>query len=226
MKAALFDAGDTLLHQWVPKQERFCWLCERVGLAVPADPSARHRAAVAGERFYTNRHNRADRDTAAFWTEWARLGLAELGLPPDSIPALLKLARQNRKSEWLDPAAIPLLKGLRERDYRIALVSNWDGTLAATCAQVGLAPYIDYIGDSHVFGVRKPDISFFHHVLEQLGVGPEDAFHVGDSWGTDVVGAEAAGITPVLLDCLGHEERPCTHRVHSLGEVLALADML
>jgi putative hydrolase of the HAD superfamily len=226
VKAALFDAGDTLIHQWVPKQDRFCWLCEQAGLEVPDDPAVRLRAAVAGERFFAQRQSRKDRDTLAFWTDWARVGLAELGLSPDSIPELRRHVGRLRKSQWLDPEAIPLLEALRETGYRIGLVSNWDGTLADTCEEVGLAPYIDYIGDSHVFGVRKPDVSFFRHVLEQLGVEPQQAFHVGDSWGADVVGAEAAGIIPILLDCLGHEERPCPPRVQSLREVLTLADTL
>src|SRR5262249_40559373 len=38
------------------------------------------------------------------------------------------------------------------RGYKIGLVLNWAGTLATTCSEVGLAPYVEYIGDSTVFG--------------------------------------------------------------------------
>ena len=36
--------------------------------------------------------------------------------------------------------------------------------------------------------------------LERLGSRPEEAFYVGDNYWADVVGAERAGLTPVLLD--------------------------
>jgi hypothetical protein len=91
---------------------------------VPDDPAVRLRAAVAGERFFAQRQSRKDRDMPAFWTDWARVSLTELGLAPDSIPALRRDVGRLRKSQWVDPAAIPLLKALREKGYRIGLVSR------------------------------------------------------------------------------------------------------
>jgi phosphoglycolate phosphatase-like HAD superfamily hydrolase len=55
---------------------------------------------------------------------------------------------------------------------------------------------------------------------------PEAAFHVGDTYDADVAGARAAGITPILLDSLGCEERTCDYRIASLRDVLAVLDRL
>lgn len=226
MRAALFDAGDTLIHQWTHKGDRFCWLCEQAGLPVPPDPEMRRRAAWATERFFAFRHTHPEQGRPSFWTEWATVGLRELDLSTDSIPILQRTASSLPRTQWLDPEAIPLLQALRAKGYKIGIASNWDGTLAQCFEEVGLTSHVDYIGDSHIFGARKPDVTFFHHVLERLGVEPGHTFHVGDSWGTDVIGAEAAGITPVLLDCIGQEERPARHRIQRLGEILALCDVL
>jgi putative hydrolase of the HAD superfamily len=89
-----------------------------------------------------------------------------------------------------------------------------------------LTEHVDYIGDSTVFGERKPSVAFFRQVLDRLGVSPEAAFHVGDTYDADVVGARAAGITPILLASLGCEERTCDYRIASLRDVLAVLDRL
>ena len=45
--------------------------------------------------------------------------------------------------------------------------------------------------------------ALFQRALERLGVEPEAALHGGDRVDTDVQGALAAGIRPVLLDRSG-----------------------
>ena len=42
-RAALFDAGDTLLHWNVHKRERFVWLCQNAGLELPDDDDICHK---------------------------------------------------------------------------------------------------------------------------------------------------------------------------------------
>lgn len=226
LKAALFDAGDTLLHWNVHKRDRFVWLCEQVGIALPSDPVVRTNAARAAERFFYSQFGRADSWSEAWWIDQSAAGLAELGLPPELAVQIAAYRRGLSSTFTLDPEAIPVLQELRDRGYKIGLVSNWDGTLAATCNETGLTPYVDYIGDSTVFGQIKPAPGFFLHVLEQLGVGPEAAFHVGDHYEPDIEGARAAGITPILIDIFGHEDRPCEYRASSLRDVLTISDTL
>ncbi|MFZ5815746.1 MAG: HAD family hydrolase [Bacillota bacterium] len=226
MRAALFDVGDTLVHKWVHKRDRFCWLCEQAGLTVPRGPAVRLRAARATERFFQARQEHPDKFTEPWWIEHNRIGLAALGLPEEAATRVHRLARELPDSDWIDPEVLPLLRHLRERGFQIGLVSNWDGTLVERCAVWGLTPYVDFIGDSEVYGSPKPDPAFFHHVLEQLGVAPAEAFHVGDSWGADVVGARAAGVTAVLFDPLEQEERPADYVIRDLTELYALIDRL
>jgi putative hydrolase of the HAD superfamily len=223
-KAALFDAGDTLVHWSVHIRDRFCWVCEQAGVEVPADPAARLAASRATARFFYAQVHRPDSWTTPWWIEQIEAGLAELGLPRE-LAAQVAAHRQSLPNSWsLDPEAIPVLTELRRRGYRIGLVSNWDGTLASVCSDLGLTSLVDYVGDSHVFGDRKPSAAFFHHVLNQLGVAPEAAFHVGDTYDDDIAGARAAGITPILLDPLECESRSCETRITSLAEVLTLLD--
>jgi HAD superfamily hydrolase (TIGR01509 family) len=223
-KAALFDVGDTLVHWSVHVRDRFCWLCEQAGIDVPGDAATRLAASRAAARFYYEHERRPDSWTTPWWTEQIETGLAELGLSRALAPRVAAHREALPTTWWLDPEAVPVLTELRRRGYSVGLVSNWDGTLAAWCGEWGLADLVDYIGDSRVFGEAKPSVAFFHHVLEQLGVAPEAAFHVGDTYAADVEGARAAGITPILLDPLECEPRPCEARITSLSEVLTLLD--
>lgn len=45
----------------------------------------------------------------------------------------------------------------------------------------------------------KPHRELFEEALRISGCAPDEAVHIGDSYDTDVVGARAAGIRPVLL---------------------------
>lgn len=225
-KAALFDAGDTLLHWNVHKRDRFIWVCEQAGISLPDDPTARWEASRAADRFFYSQIARADSWSEAWWIEHTAAGLAELGLSVDLAVQIVGHRLRLPQRFTLDPDAIPVLQELRARGYKIGLVSNWDGSLATWCADVGLSPYVDYVGDSTVFGQVKPAAAFFHHVLEQLQVPPEAAFHVGDTYDADVEGARAAGITPILLDLFGCEDRTCEYRATDLRDVLRISDEL
>ena len=48
-------------------------------------------------------------------------------------------------------------------------------------------------------GARKPHPRIYRHTLEQLGVAPEDALFVGDTWSCDVDGPRAVGLRAVYL---------------------------
>jgi hypothetical protein len=54
--------------------------------------------------------------------------------------------------------------------------------------------------DSAVVGWAKPDPEVFRIALEQAGVGPEVAVHIGDMISWDVEGAAAAGVAAIHFD--------------------------
>jgi len=80
-----------------------------------------------------------------------------------------------------------------------AVVSNWSDSLEVLLANLDLGPF-DAILSSATVRSEKPDPRIFELALERLGVAPEEALHVGDSHGNDVVGARLVGIEAVLVD--------------------------
>ena len=96
--------------------------------------------------------------------------------------------------------AAELLEAVRPH-ARVAIVTNnlleEQQDKLQYCA---LAPLVDALIASEDVGVSKPDPGIFHIALDRVGVRPDDAVMVGDSWANDVVGAVRAGIRAVWFN--------------------------
>lgn len=90
---------------------------------------------------------------------------------------------------------VPAVLDELARRYRLAIVSNGLASeQRMKIGPLGLDRHIEVTAISSELGTRKPEPAIFRHVLEQLGVAPGEAIHVGDDFGADVVGARAAGL--------------------------------
>jgi putative hydrolase of the HAD superfamily len=214
-----FDVGGVLLF---PSWERVSGTLARHGIAVPAtelaraDPAAKFAMDHPADMHATNN---AGHGSLYFGNLLAAVGVdASAGV--DAIIAGIRAENAARNLWEHLPDEVPgTLEGLRDADLRLIAVSNSDGRLRELLEHVGLLPYFELVVDSHVVGVEKPDPAIFEWALDQVSVAPGRAIHVGDFYHVDVVGARAAGMTPVLLDPAGlHRARECV-RVSSLPEL-------
>lgn len=82
------------------------------------------------------------------------------------------------------PGVVPSLDRLRALGLELAVVGNWDLSLRARLDQVGLRQYFSSV--VHAAGKPRPDGLL--RALEQFGVQPARALHIGD----DVADEEAA----------------------------------
>ena len=124
-----------------------------------------------------------------------------------------------RPQAWaVYPDVIPALDALRERGIPIAIVSNWDSTLAGLLDSHGLAPRFTAVLISAVEKAGKPHPEIFRRAAERIGVAPPELLHVGDSLEEDFDAARAAGLSALLLD---REDRhpEIAERVRSLDEI-------
>jgi putative hydrolase of the HAD superfamily len=92
------------------------------------------------------------------------------------------------------------LDGIAALGLRRAVVSNSDGRAEWHLEQCGVREGIEFVVDSHLVGVEKPDPRIFHIALERLGVAAGRALYVGDIRSVDEAGAREAGMRFVLLD--------------------------
>jgi HAD superfamily hydrolase (TIGR01509 family) len=119
-----------------------------------------------------------------------------------------------------DPEAATAIGRVKRAGLVAGVISNSNGSVRSILETMGLAERLDFIVDSSLVGVEKPDPRIFAIALDHAGVAADEAVYVGDLYSVDVVGARAAGLRAVLLDphgCWGARDcllaRGLTHAV-------------
>jgi putative hydrolase of the HAD superfamily len=149
--------------------------------------------------------------------------MRDCGLP--SEPDATRRAVDNCLAGWdafldLPADVIPTLCALR-RDYRLALVSNFDHPPYARelLDRLGLTLCLDAIVISGELRIDKPDPRIVHHALTAVECSAERAVFVGDTLNSDIAGALAAGCLPVLIDRRGRHPDYAGHRIERMGQL-------
>jgi putative hydrolase of the HAD superfamily len=222
LDAVLFDAGGTLVHL------DYAFIAAAVRARGFAIAEMELRRAEGASRLAIDEHARSV--GSVIGTDVTRRGgyfgnlLRAAGIGDERIPEILAdLELENRVGNlWRVPFehAAATLAGLRARGLRTAVVSNADGRVEALLQQTGLGPHLELVLDSHYEGIEKPDPEIFRRALARMDVPAERAAYVGDIYSIDVLGARAAGMTPILVDPAGvYPEVDCL-RIASLRELL------
>lgn len=143
-----------------------------------------------------------------------------------------QLAEIERQHRWagvqLYPATIPTLRLLRERGYRIGLVSDCTSLMGRPIPErLGLLPLLDAVVLSCEVGVAKPAPAIYDLAIARLGVAPERCVYVGDGGSDELRGAQARGMATVRIDQEGSFARsglpwPADEVIVSLDELLEL----
>jgi putative hydrolase of the HAD superfamily len=218
LKAILFDAGNTLV--WLDHPYLVSLLAEH-GVTVTEEEilGAEYSAKLLLDELVRSGDGGDDASRGAVY--FARI-FGELGVPESAFNELaLKLyARHAERNLWslVRPGTVETLQALRAAGYRLAVISNADGRVESLLESVGLAGHFEFILDSAVVGIEKPDPRIFHLACDRLGVPPSDALYVGDIYEIDVVGARSAGLRACLIDPLGRWDFAC-ERIGELGEL-------
>ena len=103
----------------------------------------------------------------------------------------------------LDEGARQLLLGAQDSGLKVAVISNWGERLPVLLEGLGILPLVSEVLSSWEEQLEKPAPELFERALQRLEVAPEQALHLGDQWGKDIVGAQAAGMQCALIDPSG-----------------------
>ena len=223
VQAVLLDLGGVF---YLPDHDRVLDALARLQLTIEHHrlDQAHYHGVAALEDF---------RNDDSIWHAYNRAYARVCGVAPDGVDraTALLLDEFGRGGLWtrVIPGSVAALRVLARLGVGLAVVSNADGTVEAQLradeiCQVGPGPGVSVAAvlDSSVVGVSKPDPTIFQLALDSLGVEPADAIHVGDTPAADVVGARAAGVTPVLVDPYDLHGGIDCQRVRSLADVPAV----
>lgn len=161
-------------------------------------------------------------EQAQFFAKFEQLVLEGAGhtVDLDTATAVWKKVRTQRYDLALFKDVIPSLGRIRNSGLLIGLISNVNSSGAVLADSMGLTGHIDLAITSEDAGAEKPHPVIFRAALSSAGVGPEQAVHVGDQVESDIDGAMAAGIEPILMDRFnGHPGYSDHARVTCMAEL-------
>jgi putative hydrolase of the HAD superfamily len=208
LDAVLLDAGGTLVRL------DFEWIAAMVtGLGHRLDVSAVRRAEVEGRRRYDASAHPSLAADAPHPALGSRgdvrayfVGMLEAAGVPQELFDAAEQAMHARQAEpiglWAKTmeGAPGMLVELRARGLRLAVVSNSDGRAEAHLVEGGVREGIEFVVDSQLVGIEKPDPRIFEIALDRMSVRADRALYVGDIRSVDEAGAQAAGMHGVIID--------------------------
>jgi putative hydrolase of the HAD superfamily len=205
----LLDLDDTIIE--FSGSAGTCWrdVCLRFAPACGVAPERLLRTLDAYRAWFWSdpeRHRVGRLDMAAARRQVVGETLRRLGIERPAIVGEMAdaFAEARAAALRLFPEAIGVLKWLRDRGIKLALITNGEsGEQRAKLERFALSPYFDHIQVEGEFGAGKPAARVFEHALFKVGAGPAEAWMVGDNLEWDVKGAQQVGILGVWRDVAG-----------------------
>ena len=151
------------------------------------------------------------------------LGGRGVSLAPDALDRWVDCYCEewNRGTLYFDGIAA-FIADLAGR-YRLSIISNthYPALIHRNLAAMGIAGHFAQVVTSVEVGIRKPHPAIFGQALRALDLEPGAALYIGDSYGDDYEGAQAAGLACVLIDPPGQYRGLADRRIGHLFELEA-----
>lgn len=233
IQAVLFDVDGTLRANHPSSVNTF--LDYAITLGFQDDPS-RRLAAIRWTHAYWAQSSEWVEDRQAFagqedlfWVNYARRHLVAFGCPEEKAAVLAPQMHAYMKDVYKPedqvlPEVHTTLEELRQAGFRMAVLTNRTQPCDEYLQSLGLLSYFDFALVAGAISFWKPQPEIFHHALKRLELRPDQVIYVGDNYYADVVGAQRAGLRPVLLDPDGlFPEAGCT-TIRRMGELRQVFD--
>jgi len=199
-EAILLDSGNTLVFA---DRERMGRIYESAG--VPWDGARFVEAELTARENLARRVQEGHVGTEPhLWREYFLEIFRRTRVPTHVVDQVGDRLVQEHERDHLwthvEDGTAEALEGLVQRGYRVGVISNADGRMEDVLVRAGLRELVEFVLDSQVVGMEKPDPAIFHAGADRMGVPSRLCLYVGDLYPVDVVGARQAGMSALLLD--------------------------
>lgn len=226
----LFDLDGTLIHQHPSSLDvLFTILDEHL---VPLMSTA-HRDIQQFIYRYWAKSKELNQDkkmygelTDEFWLHYLKRKLWTAGMTElqttDLAPVIQKELNERYKPEVLVADDVrPALKTLRQLGYKMGLISNRSNPIESEVHNLEFESYFDFYFTSGEVKSVKPDPEIFEHALYLADSNPDISAYIGDNYFTDIVGAQNAGIYPILYDPLNIFPDVECQKITKIGDLVS-----
>ncbi len=219
VQAIIFDLGNTLI-EYYSKEEFPTILEEAINNCTEL---IKNEITVPKDKLWerVNEHNHGSPGNKVYPME-ERLGnIFQLSEEEKLRELCTEFMKPIFRTSKLYDDVIPVLRELKRRGYKIALLTNtpWgcpSKIWLTELTRYKLTEYLDEAVCGYDVGWRKPDPRPFKHLLEKLNIEPEKCLFVGDNPQWDIEGPRSLGMNTLLIDRTGRNP----DAVHGLDEVL------
>ena len=228
IKAIFFDWFNTLASYEPAREKLHSQALKEYGFEVSPDRVL--PAVLEGDAYFFEENTnspmakRDPEEQAEILMRYQSIIVSKVGFKADQelvAKVMKRVGELFKGTRWaLFDDALPTLKELKQQNFIVGLLSNFDKDMKPIFRELSLEPYLDFAVTSKEVGADKPSPLIFQTALQRAGVDASEAIHVGDQYKIDVVGARGAGITPILIDRYNfHPEITDCPRIHSLSEL-------
>jgi putative hydrolase of the HAD superfamily len=218
-----FDLGYTLLYN--EREKLFKELLKKRGLALGEEQIEKAFHSI-DKRFMREYPGLLGSSGGKFMPRYFTQLCEYLGIDYD-IKSFLDqwlAAWEEKRLEWLAYPFVPdVLKALKNRGFRLGVISNWDPSAKPILKRVGILDFFEVTIISCEVGVTKPNKKIFEIALEKASVKPENCLYVGDNYYDDAVGASTVGMEYRIINrfgTFGVEELDSSILIHDVTELL------
>ena len=110
------------------------------------------------------------------------------------------------KNNWFRIVGVdvePALSRLRERGFKLCVISNANGMMERDLKNLGLLPCFDFVLDSALVGKAKPHPLIFEQAASRAKTTTDRMLHIGDNPAADIKGGKEAGCRTAHYDPQG-----------------------
>ena len=214
IQTIIFDLDGTLRHNLPSRSQTFVGFLSQFG--IENDLEKRH-CVVRWEHYYWAQSEELAQDWLTFqvptineandpfWTNYMFRNLRAYGCPPEQAhalaPEVARYMEENYQPEdWIPPEVPTTLQALKESGFQLGLLSNRREPIHEKLEDMGLHGYFELALFAGEVNSWKPDPQIFYDALNQLDTTARQTAYVGDNYYADIIGAQRAGVNPVLLD--------------------------
>jgi len=201
IRGITFDAGGTLIVPHPGVGAIYAEIASRHGIkANPVELESRFGSAFKRLRPKSS-VTVSEATERQFWTGLTRevfSGIADSVAFDGMFPELWTAFAEPGRWRAID-GSMETLSRIRERGFRLAVLSNFDSRLHSVLKGLGFSALLDGVFISAEVGIAKPETGIFEHAARALGMGPGQMLHVGDNPVADGAGGIEAGWSVALV---------------------------
>jgi len=189
MQHLVFDVAHTLLHKPTYWDKTIAFLKQKGCILTSDGIMLRHKILSDSIIF-------PDKTSEDFYLNFNKQFFLSCGIQLTDVE-LKTFFLSVKNLTWEAYNDTQILKELTDKPLHI--LSNWDNSLEKKIEGIFPKTFTTIIG-SEKTGDKKPNLSFYKHLIQNLNCEPEQITYVGDSYLLDYMPAKALGINAILLD--------------------------